>query len=111
MAHIFLLRSTYNNKRLSLFHVADGDLARYVGVGLFDDGNKDVSISATGEMFACDNKSGHIYVFSADGSTLLRSWGSTGSLDGQFQSPTALAVVNFKLFVLDMGGTRVQMFE
>ena len=52
-----------------------------------------------------------ICVFSADGSMLLRSWGSEGTGDGQFKYPTALAVRGSRLYVLDNSSPRVQVFE
>jgi hypothetical protein len=56
----------------------------------------------------------YVRVYScSDAGTLLRTWGTQGSADGQFELPlaTALARVDSKLFVLDCGSARVQVFE
>ncbi len=49
-------------------------------------------------------------LFSADGDTLLRTWGTEGFADGQFEYPSALALVESKLFVLEYS-ERVQVFD
>ena len=54
-----------------------------------------------------------VCVFSADGSQLVRSWGTKGTRRGQFRLPTALAVAGSHLYVLDgdSASARVQVFE
>ena len=50
-------------------------------------------------------------LFSPDGLELLRSWGTMGNGDGEFEYPTALAIAGSHLCVLDYGSARVQVFE
>jgi hypothetical protein len=49
-------------------------------------------------------------VFSADGDTLLRAWGSQDESDYKFQEHVVLALVDTKLFVIELRSTRVQVF-
>ncbi len=64
-----------------------------------------------GELLVADYGNHRVCVFSADGDTLLRAWGTCGYVDGQFEYPIAIALVNSKLFVLDRNCSRVQVFE
>ncbi len=84
---------------------------KHVRVGEVVNGRKDVVVAQNGELLVADRHKHRVCVFSADGDTLLRSWGTQGSVDGEFRSPTALALVNSKLFVLDRYSARVQVFE
>ncbi len=66
-----------------------------------------------GELLVAECRNNRVCVFSADGDTLLRIWGTRGSADGHFWDPMALALADFKLFVLDYYtySARVQVFE
>ena len=74
---------------------------KHIGAGVVTDGPKDVQFAPNGELLVADYSNHRVCVFSADGDTLLRAWGTQGSADGQFESPTALALADSKLFVLD----------
>jgi DNA-binding beta-propeller fold protein YncE len=107
----FIVAAEYGNQRLSVFRVSDGGFVKHIGAGVVADGNKDVQFALNGELIVADFDNQRVCVFSADGDTLLRTWGTLGSADGQFHDPTALALVDSKLFVLDQGSARVQVFE
>ena len=97
------------NRRLSLFTV-DGVLVKHIGAGIISNwSDNDVSFGAGGEIIVADCRNHRICVFSPDGDTLIKTWGSIGDAAGQFKFPTALAVSGSSLFVLD--NTRVQVFE
>ncbi len=64
-----------------------------------------------GELLVADYDNHRVCVFRADGDTLLRTWGTRGTADGQFKYPTALALVDTKLLVLECDSARVQVFE
>jgi DNA-binding beta-propeller fold protein YncE len=100
------------NERLSMFRVSDGGFVKHIGACVVGNGDKDVVFARNGELLAADYGNHRVCVFSADGDALLRTWGTQGTADGQFQGPTALALADSKLFVLDYGyhGTRVQVF-
>jgi hypothetical protein len=74
------------------------------------DGVKDVQFAPNGELLVADYNNHRVCVFSADGDTLLRTWGIPGTAVGQFQSLTAFALVDSKLFVLDRDSLCVQVF-
>ena len=105
-----LVAECYNN-RLSKFRVSDGSFVDFYCEGQVSESNKDVEIVSSGEVIVADPRAHRVCVFSVDGRTLLRTWGTEGSADGQFRSPTALALVGRKLFVLDQSSARVQVFE
>jgi DNA-binding beta-propeller fold protein YncE len=108
---LHIVAADHNNPRLSLFRASDGCFVKHIGVGIVSSSWKDVVFAPTGELLVAECNSNCINVFDAGGDTLLRSWGSAGSADGQFQRPTALTFVGAKLYALDYGSARVQLFE
>ena len=110
---VYVLVAEWSNKRLSKFRVSDGAFVDFYCKGQVSDGEKDVEIAPSGEVIVADINAHRVCVFSADGRTLLRTWGTKGTADGQFKEPTALALVGNKLFVLDSfhNSARVQVFE
>jgi 6-phosphogluconolactonase (cycloisomerase 2 family) len=109
-----IVTAEYGNPRLSMFRVSNGRLAKLVGgtgtdvVSRFE---KDVEFGPNGDLLVADCGRAHVCVFSAESDALVHSWGAQGETDGQFTFPTALALVDAKLFVLDGGSPRVQVFE
>lgn len=64
-----------------------------------------------GHIFVADNKMDCISVFGSNG-LLVRSFGSRGSLDGQFFNPGAIALgPDDQLFGVDQGNQRVLVFQ
>jgi tripartite motif-containing protein 71 len=106
----FIVIAEYENERLSVFRTSDGGFVKHIGACVVADGLKDLVFAPNGELLVADYGNHRVCVFSADGDTLLRSWGTHGSADGQFKEPTALALVYSKLFVLDFNSARVQVF-
>lgn len=94
-----LLMADQRNKRLSLFTLA-GAFVRSIGVpvGAIKSPGE-VAFASNGDILVAGLH--RVCVFSRDGSTLLRSFGSEGVSPGKFSSPHALAVLGDKLFVLD----------
>jgi 6-phosphogluconolactonase (cycloisomerase 2 family) len=107
----FIVAAEFENERLSMFRVSDGGFVKDIGAGVVADGSKDVLFAPNGELLVADLGNHRVCVFCTDGDTLLRTWGSRGSADGQFKYPTALAFADSKLFVLDYYSARVQVFE
>jgi hypothetical protein len=103
-----LLLAEQCNSRLSLFTV-DGSFLKHIGVGMLSTClRNDIEFGAGGEIIVADSRNNCICVFSSDGDTLLKSWGSKGCSPAEFQYPVALAVAGPQLFVMD--NTRVQVF-
>ena len=100
----------YSTPRLSLFTL-EGKFIKHIGAGVVGTSHKDVEFTSSGEIIVADSSNHRVCVFSADGSTLLRSWGTNGTGDGQFSGPVALAVRGPRLYVLDLSSPRVQVFE
>ena len=108
---VYILVAEYSNKRLSKFRVSDGAFVDFYCEGQVSNGEKDVEIAPSGEVIVADCRAHRVCVFSADGRTLLRTWGTEGTVNGQFKCPISLALLGNKLFVLDNGSARVQVFE
>ncbi len=108
---VYILVAEGANKRLSKFRVSDGAFVDFCCEGQVWTGPKDVEIASSGEVIVSDWGYHRVCVFSVDGRTLLRTWGTYGTADGQFKQPIALALACNNLFVLDYDGARVQVFE
>ena len=92
--------------------VADGTTVRHLtACEAIKPPQWDLQVVPSGELFVTDSTAGRISVFSADGATLLRSFGAKGEGDGQFKKPVAIAYANRRLYVLDNNCKRVQVFE
>lgn len=64
---------------------------------------------ATGNVFVASATGHKVNVYSPTG-TLLSSFGTLGSADGQFQSPWGIAIVNGVVYVSDVQTSRIQAF-
>ncbi len=74
-------------------------------------GFKEVEFAANGELFIANLDYNSVTVFSADGFSRSRGWGTQGGADGQLLHPVALATVDYRLCVLDRDAPHVQVFE
>jgi DNA-binding beta-propeller fold protein YncE len=107
----FVVVAGFSNCWLSVFRISDGGFVKLIGAGVVGNGLKDVQFAPNGELLVADFGSHRVCVFSADGDTLLRTWGANGTSYGDFCYPNALALADSKLFVLDRDNARVQVFE
>jgi DNA-binding beta-propeller fold protein YncE len=78
-------------------------------------GPTDVVVAPNGDVFVSDGhepvSNNRIVKFSADG-RYLKEWGGTGSAEGQFLVPHALALDSQgRLFVADRDNNRIQIFD
>lgn len=92
--------------KVKWFNAATGQEMGYVSRnnwGLAVDG-------ASGNFFVSDPGTDKIYKYSPSGS-LLTSWGSSGSGDGQFRDAKDLTVVGSTVYVTDDRLSRVQAFD
>jgi hypothetical protein len=94
-----------------MFRVCDGCFVKLIGDGVVAGGFNEAQFAPNGELLVADLSNHRVCVFSADCDTLLRTWSTRGFADGQFEYPTALALVDSKLFVLERNSARVQLFE
>ena len=105
-----VLVSEYSTRRVSLFTL-QGHFVRHIGAGELGSGHMDVDFAGNGEIIVADAANCRLCVYCPEDYTLLRSWGTNGSQNGQFRTPTALAVSGSRLYVLDQNSNRVQVFE
>lgn len=92
----------------------DGRLLMKFGHDLFDQPS-DVLVAPDGSIFVADGHgaggNNRIVKLTADG-TFLKEWGSTGSENGEFRDPHALAMDSQgRLFVGDRANSRIQIFD
>jgi DNA-binding beta-propeller fold protein YncE len=115
----------YSNRRVAVFspdgHLLPKKLApppaeregsepwRPIGVAVDQAGR--IYVTAPVETYRARHRPS-VWVFSPSG-TLLNSWGSRGSGDGQLSSPSGIAVDSSsgKVYVADSGNHRVQVFS
>ena len=105
---VYLLVAVFLRRQLSLFTV-EGAFVKRTQICVSSDACDGVTIGSAGEIIVADSQFGRISVLSADGDSLIKTWGSQGSAAGQFQSPTSLAVSGSNLYVMD--NNRVQVFQ
>lgn len=97
------------NGRLSQFSLI-GAFVRCIGSDTLADPG-DVDFAANGDILVADRCHDSVFVFSREDGSFLRTCGWQGLQPGCFKYPTALAMHGGKLYVLDQGGERVQVFN
>jgi DNA-binding beta-propeller fold protein YncE len=100
-----LVIADHNNVSLT---TVEGVFVRHYDAGA---GYKTVAVNSAGGIVIANYDNDRVCVFSYVDGTLLRSWGVRGTGNGQFMSPTALAISHNRLYVLDHKSARVQVFE
>jgi len=95
------------NKRVAQFD-AFGSYIQSIGAEILAQPT-DLVLSGQ-EILVCDQKLAQILAFDQKG-RLLWQQGSLGSESGQFREPTGLALSGNKLYVVERGNNRVQIFE
>lgn len=101
-----ILVTDIGNDVLLMFTLS-GEFVRGISV----DCASDLDFATNGDIITTNLQLSCVCVYSSDGSTLLRSFGSYGYAPGQFNGPTALAMLRDELYVLDYGSARVQVFK
>ncbi|MDX6550513.1 MAG: tripartite motif-containing protein 71 [Gaiellales bacterium] len=97
------------HQRIVKLSVLDGSAVGTIGVGTLH-ATEGVAIDADGDVWAADTSSDRLVEFSAVG-TVLRTFGSFGSGQGQFNAPGHLEVVAGRLYVCDMFNDRLEIFS
>ncbi|MDE1829992.1 MAG: hypothetical protein KGI25_06700 [Thaumarchaeota archaeon] len=69
-----------------------------------------IAIDTDNDVYVVDAGNSQIKKFDSNG-TLLLSWGSTGSGNGQFFHPNGIYVGKKYVYVADTGNARIQMFD
>jgi tripartite motif-containing protein 71 len=95
------------NKRIAVFDPF-GNFQRSLGEGLLSKPS-DVA-AAGGEIMVCDQELSQVFCFDQQGKLVWQS-GSKGDQIGQFREPSSLAVYENRLYVVEKGNNRVQIFE
>lgn len=101
-----------NNGVIKKHQCSDGTLTATLLSGVTPLAGNPRGIATDGTYLYVTNTSGsNVYKFTLTGTTVT-SWGSSGTGDGQFQTPYAIAVnpVNGNIFVTDTGRDDIQEF-
>lgn len=108
-SHILVAES--HNQRLSMFTLA-GAFVCWIGDGVLKS-PVDVDFASNGDILVADSYIHRIFVFSPDGDTLLRTFGSSRDTSqlGRLKRPTALAAHGGQLYVLDSSSSHVHVFD
>jgi len=70
-----------------------------------------ISVDSSGNVYVADSINNRVLILSNSG-TVLRTWGSFGSSDGQFSYPMGIAVDSSgNVYVADTQNSRVQVFS
>jgi DNA-binding beta-propeller fold protein YncE len=69
-----------------------------------------IAISSSGDVFIADTGNNMVQKFNADGS-LIKTWGTTGTGDGQFDALSGIAVFGSRVYVADTNNSRIQVFD
>lgn len=69
-----------------------------------------VAVAPDGRIYVADSGKDRIVVFDAEGN-VVKTWGKGGTGDGEFRTPTSLAVGPGKLYVADMKNGAVKIFD
>lgn len=80
------------------------------GDGQFTSVPQGIGLTST-EVFVSDFGNDRVQVFDRTTGAFLREWGSSGSGDGQFNTPRGLAVDSHFVYVVDSSNVRVQIFN
>jgi len=114
-AHGTLWVSDRQNHRVQEFDVQQGKFLRSVGHDVAGLVPRGVAVNSRGELLVCDAAHDCICVFSAQGDgnwKHVRSFGRSGSGEGEFKSPLGIAVdVSDQVYVADLGNARVQVLR
>ncbi len=66
---------------------------------------------STGNVYVVSWSSDKVTVLSPNLGTTIRTWGSTGSGNGQFQNPWGITIVNGVVYITDTQLSRIQAFD
>jgi DNA-binding beta-propeller fold protein YncE len=97
----------YNSGRVKILDASTG-----AELSSFSRTNNGVAVDpVNGNIYVLSWSSDKVYQYNSSGTTLIRSWGSTGSGNGQFQNPWDIDIVNGTVYVTDAQLARVQAFD
>ena len=103
-----LFVANYSNSCVDIFR-EDGTFIRRIGQGQLSC-PIDVAVHANGQVYVTDNDNHRVAVLTQDGQ-LVRTFGSRGSVAGQFTDTTGIAVSPVgQVYVSDYSNSRVQVF-
>ena len=100
----------YSNKSVAWFKVTDGSLIQRLAIPSTSAAHKAIDVATNGDILLADYGNHTVSVLSSAGA-VLHTWGKQGTGPGEFQGPTGVAVRSGFIYVVEEGGTRVQVFS
>ncbi|MFA6571650.1 MAG: T9SS type A sorting domain-containing protein [Bacteroidota bacterium] len=96
----------FENHRLQSFNATGGYISKFA-----TNGPSDVAVDINGNFYVLDFFQNKVKKYDGSASLIL-SWGSAGSGDGQFNGPMSIALdVSNNVYVVDQNNHRVQKFN
>ena len=112
-----------SNHRVQVFNESDRSYVATIGTGVSGVGTdetpqfdepRDIAISG-GKLYVADQGNHRVQVFNINESTHVYEatigTGSSGSGDGELDRPVGIAISGGKIYVIDNGNDRVQVFS
>ena len=82
--------------------------------GQFDDGQffqlESISVDDEGNIYVTDSGNARVQKFTSDGQ-FLKTWGVSGTGNGEFKKPTGIATYENNVYVVDSEQARIQVFD
>ena len=98
-----------NHRILNIKNEIPGSVVIIGGPDVFSS-PKDVAVDTnTGDIYVADTGNHRVQKIDINGNFITK-WGSLGSGNGQFNSPSGIAVALDHIFVSDRGNNRIQVF-
>lgn len=105
-----VLAVDYDNNCICRYSIEGQLMQVFGGDGQLIDPH-DVCVVPSGGIVVAGHRTQDVIVFSRDGTEVVKRFGCEGTADGQFCDPWRVCCGSGKLFVLDYGSPRVQVFE
>jgi DNA-binding beta-propeller fold protein YncE len=100
------------NRRVQKLNSDGSFVAQWRGADPGFDAPREIAIGSDNSVYVVDESRAEIIKFASDGN-VLAAWGSRGSGNGEFNTPTSIAVdtQNNKVYVSDPVNRKIQIFD
>ncbi len=100
------------NRRVQKLSSNGGFLAEWRGVDPGFDAPREIAVGSDNSIYVVDESRAEVVKFASDGN-VLAAWGKRGSGNGEFSTPTSVAVdtKNNRVYVTDPVNRRIQIFD
>ncbi len=108
--NVYVVDSQSNN-RIQEFTSTGGYVTQWSGIGHNDQYYFDAAVDTSGNVYVVNYRNNNIEKFTSSG-THITQWGTSGSGNGQFNNPDAIAIDSLgNVYVSDSNNNRVEKFD